>query len=50
MGEGYAVIHQEVWKPVVEGGGSMMTHSAGSVTTPSIAYNNVMAPEPYSYT
>ena len=48
MGEGYAAIHREVGLPEVGGGGSMMTHSAGSVTTPCIDYNNVMAPEPYS--
>ncbi len=50
MGEGYAAIHMEVGLPVVGGGGSMMTHSTGYVTTPSVDYNDVMAPEPYSYT
>jgi hypothetical protein len=32
------------------GEGSQMTHSAGSVTTQSIALKYVMASEPYSYT
>jgi hypothetical protein len=36
--------------PVVGGGGSLMTHSAGSVTTRSIALKYVMASEPYRYT
>ena len=31
-------------------GGSLMTHSAGSVTTQSIALKYVMASEPYRYT
>ncbi len=33
MGEGYAAIHRGTGLPVVGGGGSLMTHSAGSVTT-----------------
>ncbi len=33
--------------PVVGGGGSVMTHTAGSVTTQSIAFEYVMASEPY---
>ncbi len=33
--------------PVVGGGGSVMTHTAGSVTTQSIAFKYVMAFEPY---
>ncbi len=32
------------------GGGSLMTQSAGSLTTQSKAFNNVMASEPYRYT
>jgi hypothetical protein len=37
MGEGYAAIHRGGGLPVVGGGGSLMTHSAGYVTTQSIA-------------
>jgi hypothetical protein len=33
--------------PVVGGGGSVMTHTAGSVTTQRIAFKYVMASEPY---
>ncbi len=33
--------------PVMGGGGSVMTHDAGSVTTESIAFKHVMASEPY---
>jgi hypothetical protein len=36
--------------PVVGGGGSVMTHTAGSVTTQSIAFKYVMASEPYRNT
>ncbi len=36
--------------PVVGGGGSVMTHTAGSVTTLSIAFKYVMASEPYRNT
>jgi hypothetical protein len=36
--------------PVVGGGGGLMTHGAGSVTTQSIALKYVMASEPYRYT
>jgi hypothetical protein len=35
--------------PMVGGWGSLMTHSAGSVTTQRIAFKYVMAFEPYSY-
>ncbi len=49
MGEGYAAIHRGGGLPVV-GGGSQMTHSAGSVTTQSIALKYVMASKPYRYT
>jgi hypothetical protein len=33
MGEGYAALHRGGGLSVVGGGGSLMTHSAGSVTT-----------------
>ncbi len=36
--------------PVVGGGGSLMTHSAGSVTTQRKAFKYVMASRPYRYT
>jgi hypothetical protein len=36
--------------PVEGGGGSMMTHIAGSVSTQSIAFKYVMASEPYRNT
>ena len=35
--------------PLVGGGGSVVTHTAGSVTTQSIALKYVMASEPYKY-
>ena len=35
MGEGYAATHMGGGLPIVGGGGSLMTHSAGSVTTQS---------------
>ncbi len=34
----------------VGGGGSVVTHTAGSVTTQSIAFKNVMAFKPYRTT
>ncbi len=37
MDEGYAAIHRGGGLRVVGGGGSLMTHSAGSVTSQSIA-------------
>jgi hypothetical protein len=45
MGKGYAAIQKGggVALPVVRGGGSVMTHSAGSVITQSIAFRYVMA-------
>jgi hypothetical protein len=43
MGEGHAAIHRGEGLPVVGGGGSLMTHSAGSVTTQSIAFKYVIA-------
>ncbi len=36
--------------PVVGDGGSLITHCAGSVTTPSIVFKYVMVSEPYRYT
>ena len=36
--------------PAVGGGVSLMTHSAGSVTTQRTALKHVMASEPYRYT
>ncbi len=36
--------------PVVGGGGSLMTHTAGSVTSQRTAFKYVMASEPYGYT
>jgi hypothetical protein len=36
--------------PVVGGGSSLMTHSAGYVTTQMKAFKYVMATEPYMYT
>ncbi len=50
MGEGYAAIHRRGGLPAVGGGGSLMTHSAGSITTQSIALKYVMASEPYRNT
>jgi hypothetical protein len=47
MGEGYSAIQRGRGLPVVGGGGSLMTHSDGSVTTQSIKY--VLASEPYRY-
>ncbi len=40
----------DLFDSVVEGGGSLMAHSAGSVTTQMIAFKYVMASEPYRYT
>ncbi len=49
MSEGYAII-QRGRAAVVEGGGSLIIHSAGSVTTQSIAINKVMASKPNYFT
>ncbi len=38
MGEGKAAIQRGGGLPVVGGGGSVMTHTAGSVTTQSIEF------------
>jgi hypothetical protein len=48
MGVGYAAIQGGGLHVV--GGGSLVTHSANSVTTQSIAFKYVMASEPYRYT
>jgi hypothetical protein len=52
MGEGYAAIHRGGGLPVVGGGGWGQSddHSAGPVTSQSIALKYVMASELYSYT
>jgi hypothetical protein len=50
MGEGYAAIQEGGGQPVVGGGGSLMTHIAGSDTTQRTAFKYVMASEPYRYT
>jgi hypothetical protein len=50
MSEGYAAIQSGGGLPIVGDGGSLMTHSADSVTTVSIAFKYVMASEPYRYT
>jgi hypothetical protein len=50
MGEGYAAIHWGEGCLEWGVGGSLMTHSAGSITTQSIALKYVMASEPYRYT
>jgi hypothetical protein len=50
MGEGNAAIQSGGGLPVVGGGGSVMTHPAGSVTTQRIAFKYVMASEPYKNT
>jgi hypothetical protein len=48
MGEGYAAIQRG--GSAACSGVSLMTHSAGSVTTQMIALKYVMAFEPYKYT
>jgi hypothetical protein len=50
MGEGNAAIQSGGRWPVVGGGGCVMTHTAGSVTTQNIAFKYVMASEPYRNT
>ncbi len=50
MVEGNAAIQSGGGLPVVGGGGSVMTHTASSVTTQSIAFKYVMASEPYKNT
>jgi hypothetical protein len=50
MGEGNAAI-QSGWRAACSGGGgSVMTHTAGSINTQSIAFKYVMAFEPYRST
>jgi hypothetical protein len=50
MCEVYAAIQMGGGLPVVRVEGSLMTHSAGSLTTLSIALNYVMASESFRYT
>ncbi len=51
MGEGYAAIQRGGRAACSRGGGgSLMTYSAGSVTTQRKAFKYVMASEPYRYT
>ncbi len=50
MGEGNAVIQSGGRAPVVGGGGSVVTHTASSVATQSIAFKYVMALKPYRTT
>ncbi len=50
MGEGYAAIQSGGRAACSGGRGSVMTHTAGSVTTQSIAFKYVMASEPYRKT
>ncbi len=50
MGEGYAAIQRGERAAVVGGWGSLINHSAGSVTTQRKAFKYVMASEPYRYT
>jgi hypothetical protein len=47
MGEGYAAIHRGGGLPLMGGVGSLMTHSAGSVTIRRKAPTYVMAGLPY---
>ena len=49
MGEGYAAIQRGGRAACSGGEGSLMTHSAGSVTTQCIAVKYVMAFGPYRY-
>jgi hypothetical protein len=46
MGEGYAAIQRGAGLPVVGGGGSLMTYSAGFVTIQRKAFKYVTASEP----
>jgi hypothetical protein len=50
MGKGYVAIWGGGGLPFVGGVGSLMTHSAGFVTTQSIAFKYVMASVPSRYT
>jgi hypothetical protein len=50
MGEGNAAYKVGGGLPLVGGGGSVMTYTAGSGTTQSIAFKYVMAFEPYRNT
>ncbi len=50
MGEGNAAIQSGRRAACRGGGGSVVTHTAGSVTTQSIAFKYVMAFKPYRTT
>jgi hypothetical protein len=50
MCEGYAAIQGGGERPVVGGGVSMLSFSAGSVPTQSIVFKYVMSSELYRYT
>ncbi len=50
MGEGNAAIQSGGGLPEVGDGDSVMTHTAGFVTTQTIAFKYVMASEPYRNT
>ncbi len=50
MGEGTAAIQSGGRAACSGGWGSVVTHTAGSVTTQSIAFKYVMASEPYRNT
>jgi hypothetical protein len=43
MGEGNVAIQSRGGLPVVGGGGSVMIHTAGSVTTQSVTFKYVMS-------
>jgi hypothetical protein len=50
MGEGYAAIQRSGRSACSGGWGQSDDYSAGFVTTQSIAFKYLMAPEPYKYT
>ncbi len=50
IGEGSAAIQRGRGLPDVGDGGSLITHSAGSVSTQDIVFKYVIASEPYRYT
>ncbi len=50
MGEGNAAIQSGGRAACSGGGGIVMTHTAGCVTTQSVAFKYVMASEPYRNT
>jgi hypothetical protein len=48
MGEGSAAVQKGEGLTVMGGGGSLMIHSADSVTNQSVAFKYVMASVPYT--